>query len=111
MSPDLLHISPSTEDDKQATPRDTYHHQDILNLSSFQNNTLDRLPYIYVISGYCDNPLSSVERLQIGCDHQSFWEPAGKLQHARTKFQSVVIPFDLVMCYQNVQMNNGQETV
>lgn len=107
MSPDLLAISSSTGDD-HVTPRDTYLNQDILNLSSFQNNTLDRIPYIYVISGYCDNPLASVERLAIGSDH---WQPAGSLTHARTKFQAVSVPFDVIQCYQNVQMNGGKETV
>jgi hypothetical protein len=54
--------------------------------------------YLYVISGYCDSPLGSVERIILkriegvsGFEERQ-WQKMPDLPTPRTKFQSVVVP-------------------
>ena len=45
--------------------------------------------YLYVISGFCESALSSVERMNLSTME---WESMnGKLCHPRTKFQAVLL--------------------
>lgn len=52
---------------------------------------------IMAISGYCDHPLSSCEKVSYDSALKTLtnWKPVGKLNVARTKFQAVVVPKSL----------------
>ena len=70
-------------------------------LGGFAQGKLDMNWYVYVVSGYCDSPLASLERLQLQkssiegsqvYQQQCLWEEMEPVLTPRTKFQTVYIP-------------------